>query len=152
VNVADANGVRLYSEFGAKMQALGIAFRDFVRIEEVLDAFPNNPRGFHFTCQRLNLLHAALTRSQFFGREHWLFERIEKITTPDCAFRQVSNTASLHVILRFRGRSEIHLDSISIVRARDTRTGQAIYVDDVAVMIEHHRVDKNHQPCLFYCK
>lgn len=135
------------------MKQLGVPMHQFIGLTDVLDAWPSNPKGFHFACKKLEFFKTSIAQNQSFAREHWLFERFEGIKPPSCAFREVGNQGSLHIIFRLDQQpSVIHLDSISIVRARDRITGQAIYVDDVGLMIEHRRVDQQHQKCLMYCK
>lgn len=150
--MTDAIGSALHTSFNARMTRLGVSFGKFVSLADVLDAWPSNPQGFHFKCQNLESLRAAVANNPHFGREQQFFEMFEKLAPPSCAFREVGNQDSLHVIFRFGQPSVIHLDSISIAQARDRRTGRVIYVDDLGVMIDHHRVDFKHQKCLFYCK
>jgi hypothetical protein len=148
----DANGAHLYSDFNDRMIQLGIVLNKFVGLNDVLDAWPSNPKGFHFKCTHLEFFKSSIAQSQNFAREHWLFEKFEGIKPPNCAFREVGNQGSLHIIFRFDQPSIIHLDSIAIVEARDRVTGQAIYVEDIGLMIEHRRVDMKHDKCFAYCK
>ncbi len=154
--MGDPTGISLYNEFNARMKRLGIPLENFVKLQgsdDVMDSWSSNPKGFHFKCRELQSFRDHVANNRNFAREGWLFELFEKLTFPNCAFREVGNHGgSLHIVFRFNQPSVIHLDSVPIVQARDGKTGKAIYVDDVAMLIEHRRVDEKHKSCLFYCK
>jgi hypothetical protein len=144
----------VYEKIRNRMAGLNIQIERFIPFEVgIIDAWMDNPMGFHFQTAELEQFRQAVASNPSFGREHPLFEIRAGISHSNFAYREVGRADSLHIILRFNGRerSVIHLDSVSIAVGRD-RVGQTIYVDDIADMIEHLRVDLLHRKCLFRCK
>ena len=147
----DATVRNVHERVCARLRALGLP-NNLIPLACVIDAWPSNPTGFHFTY--LDAARRAVEANFHFAREHALFERVEGIVAPDCAFREAGHDESVHFIFRMRGNAPcvVHVDSISIVEARDSRTGRAIYRDDLGTLIEHVRVDLDHRSCMWRCR
>jgi len=104
------------------MAGLNIQIERFIPFEiGIIDAWMDNPMGFHFQTAELEQFRQAVASNPSFGREHPLFEIRAGISHSNFAYREVGRADSLHIILRFNGRerSVIHLDSVSIAVGRD---------------------------------
>jgi hypothetical protein len=139
------------------MNFLGIDLVKFVA--EEVETFGTSPIGFAFKSGNLADFERVIANSLYFGKEHDLFRALSAVrrNAPvaynSSQYREVGRPDSLHVIFRHHGPllGQIHLDTVSIAHARD-RVGQIVYNEDLGILIEHVRVDLNHQGCLFRCR
>lgn len=100
----------------------------------------NCPDGFQFIPRDSDLLIELLRASPRFAVATGFDMRPHAVV-----FREVSQPDALHLrIDRYGGKSEMHLDKVSIVAGRDS-AGQVIYVDDVAIGFEHVSTDLIHR-------
>jgi hypothetical protein len=122
------------------LQGAGIAIDPFISYV-ILSYFGQNcPDGFQFQPANADRLIELFRRSPRFGVATGVDMRPHAVV-----FREVHQPDSLHLRLdRFGGKSEMHLDKVSIAEGRDS-AGQVIYVEDLARGIQHVCTDLIHR-------
>lgn len=101
----------------------------------------SNPAGFRFKATKPMYLNAALANSQQFGLcAGW--DR-GQVPAGGNSYREISEDGSLHIIIDFIGaKSIIHLDSVSIAKAR--RSDGFVEYADASRLSRHAAVDFLH--------
>ena len=97
-------------------------------------AWAEHTPGFNFKAKNQAALAAEIEGSGRFAR----------VSAKPLTFREVNADAtlgSLHVIFR-DPLAEIHLDSVAIVRSRDSRTDAPEYTRSIELLLRHLAVDK----------
>ena len=122
------------------LRGAGIAIDSFVE-HVMLSYFRQNcPDGFQFQPTNGDGLIELFRKSSRFAVATGFDMRPHAVI-----FREVHQPDSLHLRLdRFGGKSEMHLDKVSIVEGRDS-AGQVIYVEDLARGIQHVCTDLIHR-------
>ncbi|MEO7923036.1 MAG: hypothetical protein ABIR30_05110 [Chitinophagaceae bacterium] len=140
-NFEQYKNIKHVQEILTRLGQYSINLRNYgITIQETWDI---NPKGFHFTCDNTkDFLNALFFNPRFaFATAFFDFKKGCKV------FREVSQPDSLHLVINEipKGQCIIHLDSISITSGRDSVTGNAIYDEDLSVLIRHLKVDRLHK-------
>jgi hypothetical protein len=139
-----------------RIKTLGIDLDRY--IGEVTNKWDDTPSGFGFTCKdnaNYRALMDALVQSSSFGSDSMLGSSQHL----GASFREINQPDSLHIVLStrpdpsmskpsdpVRATCSIHLDSVSPVAGRDSKTGQVVY--DPGKVLQHLATDLKHTPLI----
>ena len=119
-------------------------------IGRITNKWDSTPAGFKFTCKN-NACYKSLMKAMVLNVNFGCDNMIGSSQHQGSSFREVSNTDSLHIIISTRSDKEgatcsIHLDSVSVVTGRDSKTRQVIY--NPGKVLQHIATDLLHTPLI----